>query len=57
MNKHATERIMFGLFRAVALTLVAIVLGLLLFIFARGASVLSLASRADSNPGLQEARP
>jgi phosphate transport system permease protein len=42
MNKHATERIMFGLFRAVALTLVAIVLGLLLFIFARGASVLSL---------------
>lgn len=42
MNKQATERIAFGLFRAVALTLVAIVLGLLLFIFARGASVLSM---------------
>jgi phosphate transport system permease protein len=42
MNKQATERIAFGLFRAVALTLVAIVMGLLLFIFARGASVLSM---------------
>jgi phosphate transport system permease protein len=42
MNKQTAEKIAFSLFRAVAFTIVAIVMGLLLFIFAKGASVLSL---------------
>jgi phosphate transport system permease protein len=42
MNKLTNEKIMFNAFKVVAFTIVAIVLGLLLFIFARGVSVLSL---------------
>jgi len=42
MNKLSTERIAFNAFKVVTLAIVAIVLGLLFFIFARGVSVLSL---------------
>ena len=42
MNKLSTERIAFNAFKVITLAIVAIVLGLLFFIFARGVSVLSL---------------